>query len=59
VAAFLEQYPSLLGSGTVADAAWFLFVDRAKFRAIFAADVDPTTARVMTATQKLIFGAVF
>ena len=59
VAAFLEQYPSLLGSGTVADSAGFLFVDRAKFREIFAADVDPKEARVMAATQKPIFGAIF
>jgi pimeloyl-ACP methyl ester carboxylesterase len=59
VAAFLEQYPSLLGSGTVADSAGFLFVDRAKFRQIFAADVEPREARVMAATQKPIFGGIF
>ena len=59
VAAFLEQYPSLLGSGTVADAAGFLFVDRDKFRKIFAADVERTEARVMAATQKPIFGGIF
>ena len=59
VAAFLEQYPSLLGSGTVADSAGFLFVDRDKFRAIFAADVEPKEARVMAATQKPIFGGIF
>ena len=59
VAALLEQYPSLLGSGTVADSAGFLFVDREKFRQIFAADVDPKEARVMAATQKPIFGAIF
>jgi pimeloyl-ACP methyl ester carboxylesterase len=59
VAAFLEQYPSLLGSGTVADSAGFVFVDRAKFREIFAADVDPKEARVMAATQKPIFGGIF
>ena len=59
VAAFLEQYPSLLGSGTVADSAGFLFVDRAKFREIFAADVERKEARVMAATQKPIFGGIF
>jgi len=59
VAAFLEQYPSLLGSGTVADAAGFVFVDRDKFREIFAADVDRKEARVMAATQKPIFGGIF
>jgi pimeloyl-ACP methyl ester carboxylesterase len=59
VAAFLEQYPSLLGSGTVADTAGFLFVDRDKFRKIFAADVERKEARVMAAAQKPIFGAIF
>jgi pimeloyl-ACP methyl ester carboxylesterase len=59
VAAFLEQYPSLLGTGLVPDAAGFLTVDRAKFREIFAKDVDRTEARVMAATQKPIFGQIF
>jgi pimeloyl-ACP methyl ester carboxylesterase len=59
VATFLEQYPSLLGSGTVADSAGFLFVARDKFRAIFAADVELKEARVMAATQKPIFGGIF
>src|SRR5262245_11436428 len=59
VAAFLEQYPSLLGSGTVADTAGFVFVNRDKFREIFAADVDDRAARVMAATQKPIFGGIF
>ena len=51
VAALIEQYPSLLGSGTVADSAGFLFVERAKFRQIFAADVEPKQARVMAAAM--------
>jgi pimeloyl-ACP methyl ester carboxylesterase len=59
VAAFLEQYPSLLGTGLVPDAAGFLYIDRAKFREIFAADVDRTEARVMAATQKPINGQIF
>ena len=59
VAAFLEQYPSLLGTGVVPDSAGFLYVDRAKFREIFAADVEPKEARVMAATQKPIFGGIF
>ncbi len=59
VAAFVEQYPSLLGSGLVADAAGFLYVDRDKFREIFAADVERKEARVMAATQKPIFGGIF
>src|SRR4029453_9496539 len=56
---FPEEARSLLGSGTVADSAGFVFVDRAKFREIFAADVEPKEARVMAATQKPIFGAIF
>jgi len=59
VAAFLKQYPTLLDSGTVTDTAGFVFVDRAKFREIFAADVERTTAEVMAATQKPIFGGIF
>jgi pimeloyl-ACP methyl ester carboxylesterase len=59
VGAFLAQYPSLLGTGLVPDAAGFLSIDRAKFREIFAKDVDRTAARVMAATQKPIAGAIF
>ena len=59
VAAFLEQYPSLLGTGLVPDAAGFLYIDRTKFREIFAKDVDRTEQHVMAATQKPIFGQIF
>src|SRR5512132_1238748 len=59
VAAFLEQYPTLLDTGTVTDSAGFVFVDRDKFREIFAADVERKEARVMAATQKPIFGGIF
>jgi pimeloyl-ACP methyl ester carboxylesterase len=59
LAAFLKQYPTLLDSGTVTDSVGFVFVDRDKFREIFAADVERTEARVMAATQKPIFGAIF
>ena len=59
LAAFLKQYPTLLDSGTVTDSVGFGFVDRDKFREIFAADVERTEARVMAATQKPIFGAIF
>jgi pimeloyl-ACP methyl ester carboxylesterase len=57
--ALLAQYPSLLATGLVPDAAGFLYIDRAKFREIFAADMDRTEARVMAATQKPIFGQIF
>lgn len=53
-AAFLEQYPSLLGTALVPDAAGYLYVDRSKFREVFAGDVDRTQARVMAAAQKPI-----
>lgn len=59
VGAFLEQYPSLLGTGLAPDSAGFLYIDRAKFREIFAKDVDPIEASVMAATQKPIFGHIF
>jgi pimeloyl-ACP methyl ester carboxylesterase len=59
VGAFLNDYPSQLGTGLMPDAAGFLSIDRAKFHDIFAKDVDPTQARVMAATQKPIFGQIF
>lgn len=58
-AAFLGQYPSLLGTALVPDAAGYLYVDRSKFREVFAADVSRTKARVMAATQKPINGHIF
>ena len=59
VGAFLEQYPSLLGTGLVPDAAGFVYIDRNKFSEIFAKDVDATQVGVMEATQKPIFGQIF
>jgi pimeloyl-ACP methyl ester carboxylesterase len=59
VGAFLEQYPSLLGTGLVPDAAGFLYIDREKFEEIFAKDVDATERLVMEATQKPINGQIF
>ncbi len=55
----LTQFPTELGTSLVPDAAGFLYIDRAKFRAIFAADVDKTTARVMAAAQKPVNGHIF
>ncbi len=55
----LTQYPTELGAALVPDAAGFLYIDRAKFRAIFAADVNKTTARVMAAAQKPVNGHIF
>jgi hypothetical protein len=50
--AFFAQYPSLLGTALVPDAAGVVSIDRAKFRAVFAQDVEATTARVLAAAQK-------
>ncbi|CAN5798724.1 alpha/beta hydrolase [soil metagenome] len=59
VGAYLGQYPTELGTAFVADAAGFLYLDRAKFRDIFAKDVDKTEASVMAAAQKPAFGGIF
>lgn len=57
--ALLQQYPTELGTALVPDAAGFLYIDRGKFRDLFAADVDPTMARVMAAAQKPVFNGIF
>src|SRR5262245_46442847 len=57
--ALLAQYPTELGAALVPDAAGFVYIDRAKFHDIFCQDVDPTTAQVMAAAQKPIFGGIF
>jgi pimeloyl-ACP methyl ester carboxylesterase len=51
--------PPPLGSALVSDAAGFLSIERAKFHDTFAADLPTTEARIMAATQKPIFGAIF
>ncbi|MEH2466245.1 alpha/beta fold hydrolase [Nostoc sp.] len=51
--------PPLLSTALVPDAAGFLYIDRAKFRDVFAKDVSVTEARVMAATQKPIASAAF
>ena len=59
VAAFLEKYPVDLGTATVKDAAGYLTVDVAKFRAVFAADLPKRETDVMAVAQKPINGATF
>ena len=59
VAAFLGKYPIDLDTATVPDSAGFVYVDRAKFRGVFCADVPEAEARVMAATQKPINGSAF
>jgi pimeloyl-ACP methyl ester carboxylesterase len=60
VGALLGQFPATrLGAAFVPDTAGFVYIDRAKFRDIFAADVDRTEARLMAAAQKPASGAIF
>lgn len=59
IGALLEKYPSPLGAALVPDAAGFLYIDRAKFKDVFAADVSDRERSVMAATQKPIKGEIF
>ena len=59
VAAFLQQYPSDLGTATAPDAAGFLYVDPAKFHGVFAGDIPLAQAQAIAAAQKPIAGAIF
>jgi pimeloyl-ACP methyl ester carboxylesterase len=59
VAAFLDKYPTDLGSAQKVDSAGFVTVDRAKFHAVFAADLPAEVAAVAAATQKPINGSAF
>jgi pimeloyl-ACP methyl ester carboxylesterase len=47
----LQQYPSTLATALVPDSAGFLYIDRAKFKEAFAADVADEERRIMEATQ--------
>lgn len=61
--ALLEQYPSKIGAALVPDAAGFLYIDRSKFKDVFAADVSERDLSVLSAAQKPInsqtFGQVY
>lgn len=59
IGALLQQYPTELGQILEFDAAGFGYLNRARFRAVFAADVDRATAGVMAAAQKPAFGGIF
>jgi pimeloyl-ACP methyl ester carboxylesterase len=59
IGAFGEKYPTALGAALKPDAAGFLYMDRARFHEVFAADVPAAAANVMAATQKPIIGSVF
>lgn len=55
----LQQYPTELSAILEFDAAGFGYLNRSRFRAVFAADVDPATAKIMAAAQKPAFGGIF
>ena len=59
VGAFGEKYPVDLGSALRPDSAGFLYVDRARFRELFCADLPAAEARVAAATQKPIHNSAF
>jgi pimeloyl-ACP methyl ester carboxylesterase len=51
--------PTALGTALIIDAAGFLYVDVAKFRPLFAADVPERRTAVLAVTQKPLFAAAF
>ena len=57
--ALLQQYPSQIGAALVPDAAGFLYIDRAQFKEVFAADVSERDLSVMSASQKPIASQIF
>lgn len=57
--ALLQKYPSKIGAALVPDAAGFLYIDRSKFKEVFAADVSEHDLSVMSATQKPINSQTF
>jgi pimeloyl-ACP methyl ester carboxylesterase len=59
IGALLPTYPTELGLILEPDAAGFAYLNRERFRDVFAADVDRTSARVMAAAQKPAFGGIF
>ncbi|HEX6748308.1 MAG TPA: alpha/beta hydrolase [Longimicrobium sp.] len=59
LAAFLQQYPSDLGTASAPDAAGFVYIDPAKYHDVFAADLPLAQTRAMAVAQKPIAGAIF
>jgi pimeloyl-ACP methyl ester carboxylesterase len=59
IGAFGEKYPVDLNSALKPDSAGFLYVDRARFRELFCADLPVTDASVAAATQKPVHNSVF
>jgi pimeloyl-ACP methyl ester carboxylesterase len=59
VGVYGEKYPAPINAALKPDAAGFLYVDRSRFHALFAADVSTAEAAVMAATQKPVSASVF
>lgn len=59
VGAFLEKFPSELGTALVPDAAGFAYIDVSKYHDVFAADLPSRETNAMAVTQKPIFGGIF
>lgn len=57
--ALLQQYPSKIGAALVPDAAGFLYIDRSKFKEVFAADVSESDLSILSAAQKPINSQIF
>lgn len=55
----LERYPSKIGAALIPDAAGFLYIDRSKFKEVFAADVSERDLSVLAAAQKPINSQTF
>lgn len=59
IGAYGQKYPVPLDKALRPDAAGFLYMDRAQFHSVFAADIPAVDARVAAATQKPIIGSAF
>jgi pimeloyl-ACP methyl ester carboxylesterase len=59
IGAYGDKYPAPLNATLKPDAAGFLYIDRARFREVFCADLPATEASVMAATQKPVIGSAF
>ena len=59
IGAFGEKYPVDLNSALKPDSAGFLYVDRARFRELFCADLPAVDAKVAAAAQKPVHSSVF
>jgi pimeloyl-ACP methyl ester carboxylesterase len=51
--------PTALGTALLPDSAGFLYIDRSKFREVFAQDVSEGEAAIMAATQKPVAASSF